>query len=222
MTKTTTTGEATTSARPGLLNLIRSRQAGHPSGWLGRIIGRVMVKDTANANDRAIELLDLTDASTVLEIGFGQGRTAAKLLDAGHRVIGADVSATMVTQANSRNRRAVADRRAQLVRSDGVNVPFPDASADAAFTAHTVYFMNDPATTIAEVARVLRPGGRFVIACRVGDDPMPAWMDTSIYRIPTIAEVRTMLTDAGFAKIVHHQGSAATHDTHWFTGDVPH
>ena len=221
MTKTSTTDDATTSTRPGLVNRIRSRQAGHPSGWLGRIIGRVMVKDTADANDRAVELLDLTNANTVLEIGFGQGRTAAKLLDAGHRVIGADVSATMVAQANSRNRRAVADGRAQLVRSDGVYAPFPDASADAAFTAHTVYFMNDPTATIAEVARVLRPGGRFVIACRVGDDPMPTWMDTNIYRIPTIAEVRTMLADAGFTTITHHQGSAATHDTHWFTGDVP-
>lgn len=220
-TTTTATGNPPEPSRPGAVNRIRSRQAGHPSGLLGRIIGRIMVKDTADANDRALELLHLTQPSTVLEIGFGQGRTAAKLLDAGHRVIGADVSATMVAQAAARNRRACTDGRAQLVHSDGITVPFPDVSADAAFTVHTVYFMADPAATIAEIARVLRPDGRVVIACRVADDPMPAWMDTTIYRIPTTAQVCTMLEDAGFTTITHHPGSPATHDTHWFAADVP-
>ncbi len=63
-----------------------------------------MVKDTADANDRALALLDLTAPRTVLEVGFGQGRTAAVLLDAGHRVIGVDPSTTMVKQATARNR----------------------------------------------------------------------------------------------------------------------
>ena len=54
-----------TVGAPSLVNRIRSRQAGHPTGLLGRIIGRVMVKDTASANDRAVELLALTEPCTV-------------------------------------------------------------------------------------------------------------------------------------------------------------
>ncbi len=216
----TTPGSSPDPTRPGAVNRVRSRQAGHPSGWLGRIIGRVMVKDTAAANDRAIALLHLTEPSTVLEIGFGQGRTVGALVAAGHRVLGADASATMVAQATARNRRACVDGRAQLVHSDGTTVAFPDGSADAALTVHTVYFMADASATIAEVARVLRPGGRFVVACRVGDDPMPAWMDGVVYRIPTIARIRSLLEGAGFTEIAHHPGSAATHDTHWFSGDL--
>lgn len=215
------TSDATPGTRPNLINRVRSRQAGHPSGVLGRIIGRVMVKDTADANDRALDLLQLTEHSTVLEIGFGQGRTVAKLLEQGHRVIGVDVSDTMVNQATARNRRACRDGRAELVVGDGRTIPFDDDTADVAFTAHTIYFMPDPHTTLAEAARVLRPGGRLVVACRVGDDEMPAWMDRSIYRIPTSDQIETMLRSAGFAPITRHAGNESTHWTHWFVADLP-
>ena len=223
----TTTSTATGAAgagepvRPGAVGRLRSRQAGHPSGWLGRVMGRLMVKDTAESNDRAIALLGLSGPSTVLEAGFGQGRTVAQLVGAGHRVLGVEVSATMVAQATARNRRACADGRVRLERSDGVTIAFDDAVADAALAVHTVYFMAEPAMTFAEIARVLRPGGRLVVACRVADDPVPTWMDPAIYRVPTIDQVRSLLESAGFHAVSHHPGSAATHHAHWFTGDVP-
>ena len=211
-----TTTETSVQRRPGLVGRIRSEQAGHPSGLLGRIIGRAMVKDTSTANDRALELLQLGEPCTVLEIGFGQGRTAAKLVAGGHRVLGVEVSRTMVNQAIARNRRAVRDGGAVLVESDGRTIPFDADTADVAFTTHTVYFMPEPQTTLTDIARVLRPGGRLVIACRVSDDEMPAWMDPSVYRIPGIDEVDSMLRSAGFEQVSHLPGDESTHWTHWF------
>lgn len=205
---------------PGLIGRIRSRQAGRPSGLLGRIMGRAMVKDTAEANDRSIELLELAAPATVLDVGFGQGRAVSELVAAGHTVIGVDVSETMVSQARARNRSAVADGRADLRLGDGVVVPFDDDRADAAFTAHTIYFMADPAATLADVARVLRPGGRFVLACRVGDAPMPAWMDPDVYRIPTIAAIEEMLTTAGFATVARLDPDDGGY-VHHFVADLP-
>jgi arsenite methyltransferase len=215
-----TTTDVNAGTRPNAIGRFRSRQAGHPSGVIGRLIGRAMVKDTAAGNDRALELLDLDEPRTVLEIGFGQGRTVAKLVDEGHRVLGADVSETMLKQATTRNRQAVRDGRVGLKMSDGFDLPFSDDAADVAFTTHTVYFMPDPAVTIADVARVLKPGGRFVIACRVGDDEMPAWMDRSIYQIPTVAEIQTMLDEAGFDRVEHFVGNESTAWTHWFTAEA--
>jgi Phosphotransferase enzyme family len=81
-----------------MIGRLRSRQSGHPSGPLGRVVGRAMVRDTAAANDRALARLDLTEPRTILNVGFGQGRTAAVLLEAGHRVLGVDSSPTMVRQ----------------------------------------------------------------------------------------------------------------------------
>lgn len=208
------------AARPGAIARFRSRQSGHPTGLVGRIFGRAMVKDTAEANDRALALLDLTSLRTVLEIGFGQGRTAAVLLEAGHHVIGVDPSATMVKQASARNRTACRDGRADLRRSDGTTIPFADGAADAAFTVHTVYFMPDPAGTIAEIARVLRPGGSLVIACRTSDTPLPAWMDPAVYRIPTATQLTTMLADAGFECVDHRIADTSGHELHLFAAHL--
>lgn len=199
-----------------VINRIRSRQAGHPSGLLGRIIGRAMVASTAPANDRAIELLDLTGPTTILEVGFGQGRTTDVLARQGHTIRGVEVSATMLRQATAKNRAACEEGRVELMLGDGISIPFDDNSVDAAFTAHTIYFMSDPALTLADVARVLRPGGRFVLACRVGDDPMPEWMDPAVYDIPSTEDVLKLLTAAGFTNVTHHSDDSPGQFTHWF------
>ncbi len=209
------------STAPGLIARIRSRQSGHPSGLLGRIFGRAMVKHTAEANDRALALLDLTEPRTVLEIGFGHGRTAAVLLDAGHHVIGADPSRTMVNQATARNRNACRNGRADLRYSDGTTIPFPAGAADAALTVHTLYFMPDPMTTFTEIARVLRPGGTLGIACRTSDTPPPAWMDPAVYRIPTAAQITAMLATAGFTRVDHRTVDTAGHELHLFAAHLP-
>lgn len=210
-----------TARRPGLVGRFRSRQSGHPTGLIGRIFGRAMVKDTAAANDLAIELLELHQPATVLEIGFGQGRTAAVLIQQRHRVLGVDPSTTMVAQATARNRAASRDGRATLVHGDGITIPFADHTADAAFTVHTIYFMPDPAATLTDVARVLRPGGRLVIACRTSDTPFPAWMDPDIYRVPTLTQLDAMLHAAGYTDIDHHTAPAAGHDLQLVTAHTP-
>lgn len=204
------------SARPGVIGRLRSRQPGLPSGLLGRIFGRAMEGTTADHNDRALALLDLSRPRTVLDVGFGQGRTAAVLLDQGHRVLGVDASRTMVKQATARNRAACRDRRATLRHGDGITIPFPDDSADAAITVHTVYFMPDAGATFVDTARVLRPGGTLVVACRTSDTPVPAWMDPDIYRIPTADHVKALLVNAGFIQVEDHPVEAADHDLHFF------
>jgi SAM-dependent methyltransferase len=206
----------TVHTRPGVVGRVRSRQSGLPTGLVGRIIGRAMVGATADSNDRALAKLDLTQPRTVLDVGFGQGRTAANLLRDGHRVIGVDASPTMVKQATARNRAACRDGRATLRPGNGITIPFPDQSADAAITAHTIYFMPDPAATITDIARVLRPGGSLVIACRTSDTPAPAWIDPDVYRIPTAARITAMLHAAGFGHLEHEPGDTSNHDIHLF------
>jgi SAM-dependent methyltransferase len=207
--------------RPGHIGRLRSRQAGLPSGVLGRIVGRAMVKDTADANDRALATLDLTEPCTVLEVGFGQGRTATILIEGGHQVIGVDPSPTMVSQATTRNRGACKDGRAVLKIGDGVTIPFADDIADAAITVHTIYFMPDPAATIAEIARVLKPGATLAIGCRTTDDETPSWMDPDVYRIRSAEEIHGMLSAAGFQPIEHHRGDDSNHSTHVFVARLP-
>ena len=128
----------------------------------------------------------------------------------------------MVKQATARNRAACRDGRATLRHGDGITIPFPDDSVDAAITAHTIYFMPDPAATIADIARVLRPGGTLVIACRTNDDETPAWIDPHIYHLRSTDEVTRMLRAARFDHIEHEPGDDETHAIHLFVASLAH
>lgn len=200
-----------TRDRPGVVGRFRSRQSGLPSGLVGRVFGRAMEGATHHANDLAVAALELTQPRTVLDVGFGQGRTVAELVAGGHTVFGVDPSATMVRQATARNRSACRAGRVTLRAGDGISVPFPDHSVDAAICVHAIYFMSDPAATFADIARVLRPGGTLAVACRTADTPAPPWMDPDVYRFRTAADITTILRGFGF-DVDHRAGD----DTHLF------
>ena len=120
-----------------------------------------------------------TPPSTVLEVGFGQGRTTAVLArPRPPRPRRRCLTDGMVNQATARNRAACREPDQRL--SDTATASqsrSPITPRTFAFTVHTVYFMADPAATFADIARVLRPGGTLVIACRTGDTPIPSWID---------------------------------------------
>jgi SAM-dependent methyltransferase len=126
----------------------------------------------------------------------------------------------MVNQATARNRAACRDGRATLCVGDGVTIPFPDDSADVALTVHTVYFMADPTATLADVGRVLRPGGTLVVACRTSDTAIPSWMDPAVYRIPSADRLTAMLLAAGFDTVEHDVVDTTGHELHLFTAKL--
>lgn len=178
-----------------------------------------MVPTTAPANDAAIDALDLATPSVVLEVGFGQGRTVARLAALGHHVIGIDPSPTMVRQARAHNRRAVQAGTVRLEAGDGIHLPLDNDLADAALTVHTIYFMNEPATTLTEIARVLRPGGTLALACVVSDDGLDPWKDPTVYRTPSIDDVHSHFATAGFVR-VEHRALDQPSGVHLFFGRV--
>jgi len=188
-------------ATPGFIARLRSRQAGRPQGLLGRAVGRLMVKDTALGNDRNLELVGDVDGQTVLDHGFGQGRTVEILAERGAKVLGSEVSETMLTQAARRNRKAIAKGMVDLRLSDGITIPFDTNSADAVATAHTIYFWQDPQATLTDMCRVLRPGGYLTLAFNCSDDGVPGWMDPAVYSMYTMFEVIKMLEVAGFVDV---------------------
>jgi demethylmenaquinone methyltransferase/2-methoxy-6-polyprenyl-1,4-benzoquinol methylase len=90
----------------------------------------------------------------VLDVATGTGLVAAELLKRGHRVTGLDQSAEMLSIANRRFEGAV-----ELVEASADSVPFPDGSFDHLTFTYLLRYVDDPAATLAELARVVRPGG---------------------------------------------------------------
>lgn len=179
-----------------------SRQAARPHGAFGRLLARIWVNESAAVNDTAVALLAPAPGERVAEIGFGPGRTLARLAAAGAaEVVGVEVSPVMVAAAARRNAASIATGHMRLHRADGAALPVVDDHLDAVIGVHTIYFWPDPAATLAEIARTLRPGGRVVLAFRAGEHPLPARFDPATYRVPTTTAAEGWLRAAGFTGI---------------------
>jgi SAM-dependent methyltransferase len=99
----------------------------------------------------------------VLEVGCGSAPCARWLADQGAQVVGLDLSAGMLRHAVDAARET--GICVPLVQADATRLPFADRSFDLACSAFgAVPFVADSAAVMREVARVLRPGGRWVFA----------------------------------------------------------
>jgi demethylmenaquinone methyltransferase/2-methoxy-6-polyprenyl-1,4-benzoquinol methylase len=115
--------------------------------------------------DRAIEALSLPPGSRVLDLCTGTGdlAIAATRLVAPVSVIGVDFSSEMLRLALAKVRAQSLASTIRLIRGDATRLPLPDASCDAATIGFGIRNVADPQRALAELARILRPGGRLAI-----------------------------------------------------------
>lgn len=95
----------------------------------------------------------------VLEIGFGTGLSLAHYSESITRLVGLDPERGMLLRARARRERVAFP--VQVLGGVAEHLPFPDACFDAVVSTCTLCTVRDPAMTLEEIARVLRPGGRF-------------------------------------------------------------
>jgi ubiquinone/menaquinone biosynthesis C-methylase UbiE len=96
----------------------------------------------------------------VLELGFGPGHLLVALAERDFHLAGLDTSPHMARMARRRLRRS--GLRATLARAHAQNIPFPDHAFDSVVATFPTAHIIEP-ETIAEITRVLRPGGRLVV-----------------------------------------------------------
>jgi SAM-dependent methyltransferase len=112
-------------------------------------------------------LLGEIRGTSLLEIGAGAAQCSRYAARQGARVVATDISAGMLRRGADLNRRftAASGLTVPLVQCDASRLPFADGSFDGVFTAYgAVPFVADSAALMAQVARVLRRGGRFVFS----------------------------------------------------------
>ncbi len=93
----------------------------------------------------------------VLEIGIGSGRIALPTAAAGAQVTGIDLSTAML--ATARERAAQAGASLWLLKADAQTLPFATATFDAVLAVHVLHLLPDWRTALAEMVRVVKPGG---------------------------------------------------------------
>lgn len=175
------------------------RQLGRPAGLAGRLVGRLMPVLNARPTRLAIEALEIGNGDAALDIGFGAGDGVALLARRATRVCGIDHSPLMLERALRRNRMAVREGRVELRLGDFAALPWPDASFDAILAANVVYFWREPERVVAELRRVLRPGGRLAIYATAAETMRNwAFAGPETHRHVVAAELMPMLVEGGF------------------------
>jgi SAM-dependent methyltransferase len=144
----------------------------------GRLLMGALGPSMAGERRIALELLELSPGDRVLDVACGTGSFSRAFADAGGKVVGLDASRTMLE-------RAVRERPGdgvEYVRASATDLPFEDASFDAVCCFAALYLIEEPLRAVAEIARVLAPGGRVALLASVARGPVPARLADGVVR----------------------------------------
>ena len=192
------------------------RQHQHPTGVIGRAIGERMVRQHTPETGWTIAQLQISPADRVLELGFGAGRGVALAAEQAYRgrVVGIDLSSTMVQAARRRNKAAIEAGRVTLLMGDVEALPFAGEQFDKIFSIHTFYFWPEPLRIVEELSHILRPAGMLMLTLSTGTtSPSGHRIDGSLQ---AILEQRVIpgLQQLGYVSASLHTGPDSRHYTH--------
>ena len=177
------------------------------------------------------EQLGLRAGDQVLDVGSGFGRHVFECARRGGRVVALDYAADEVIEtkatlaAMAEVGEIAEDRVVGVLRGDARRLPFRDASFDVVITSEVLEHIGDDVAAIAEMVRVLKPGGRFAAT-------VPAWLPEVVnwklsdeyhapkaagghVRIYTRTELRAKLAAAGLDVDGYHRAHAL-HSPYWW------
>ena len=118
---------------------------------------------TNAAIGRTMRVLNALPAGRILEIGVGTGLALPRYKPE-HRVTGIDLSPDMLARARARVATQKLANVEQLSKMDATRLAFADQSFDAAVAMFLITVVPDPSAVLNEAVRVVKPGGRIVLA----------------------------------------------------------
>ena len=151
----------------------------------------------------------------VLEVAVGTGLNLSHY-PSGVRITGVDISPEMLTMAGDRAERLGIE--VTLREGDAQALPFADASFDTVVCTLGLCSIPDDRKAIAEMKRVLRPGGRLLLLDHVGSPWWPIWLVQRLVEVVTVwaaEEHQTrrplpLLVEAGFEIVESQRRRAGT------------
>ena len=187
--------------RPFQAHVAEGTLPGRWGSWLNSYLNRPSYRLMAAA-------LDLGPQDALLDVACGWGEFLVVHGATAARVAGIDVSEEKVALARERLAGRIGAGSAEVVQGDAALLPWPDGTFSAVLCMDAFPFLTDPERVLAEVLRVLRPGGRMVvqIGMRWPDGP-PRHM---VHPMSPVAgdegSVRRMVEAVGFGDVAVSYG----------------
>lgn len=181
-------------------------QTRKPEGFLGKLMVNGMNSGHAKLADWGMSALDGVSADCIAELGCGGGRNARELMKRYPQAVltALDYSEVSVEKTKKTNKKAVEAGRCRVIQGDVSSLPFDDGTFDLVTAFETVYFWPRLEKCFKEIARVVKPGGSFLI-CNESDGTDAATLkytaiiDGMNYYTPE--QLTDALRTAGFSQI---------------------
>lgn len=187
-------------------------QTRKPEGFLGKMMVNGMNGGHAKMADWGMSHLQTIVPEEIVELGCGGGRNAGELLKKYplSHVTAIDYSDVSVGIASEYNSEAIKNRRCRVQQGDVSALDLPEGKFDLATAFETIYFWPGLEKCFGQVAKVLKPGGVFMIVNESdGTDNASLKFEKIIegMKCHTIEEIETALKNAGFSKVSsdHHE-----------------
>jgi ubiquinone/menaquinone biosynthesis C-methylase UbiE len=170
-------------------------------GVLGLMIGVVLLVGRGAVSRLVADLANVGPGDQVLDVGCGPGGAAREAARRGAAVTGVDPAPLMLAMGRwlSRGRSG---RGIRFVIGTAEDLPMPDNSVRVAWAISSAHHWADVGTGLSELHRVLKPGGRLIIAERLAR-PGARGMAAHGFTSAQAADIVTALRDAGFANATH-------------------
>lgn len=177
-----------------------------PQGFGGKIMVKMMNSGHSKLAKWGFTIIYAKSSAKVLDIGCGGGANIANWLAKctnGH-VTGIDYSTVSVEESKKLNAIAIKQGKCDIVYGDVSSMPFDNETFDCVSAFETVYFWTDLEKCFAEVNRVMKSGGTFLI-CNESDGTNPKdekWAKKiGGMKIYNEEQLHTSLEKAGFCNI---------------------
>jgi ubiquinone/menaquinone biosynthesis C-methylase UbiE len=149
-----------------------------------------------------VDWLTIPPGGIALDVGSGPGSVTASLAHAAGPdglALGVDISEPMLARAV----RAAAGPQVGFLRADAQRLPLRDETVDAAVSIAVLQLIPDPAATLSEIARVLRPGGRLAVMVPTLRPPFDLWrkLPNGGAHVFGEDEIGDILEDHGFLSV---------------------
>ncbi len=187
-------------------------QTRKPEGFLGKVMVGGMNGGHAKMADWGMSHLGDISPLEIVELGCGGGRNAGALLDMypKAKVTAVDYSDISINKAIEYNRTMIEAERCVVRRADVSALDLPEGKFDLATAFETIYFWPGLEKCFAQVAKVLKPGGTFMIVNESdGKDEVSLKYEKIIdgMKCHTADEIKSALLSTGFTDVqaYHHK-----------------
>ena len=184
----------------------------YPQGFLGNIMLGLMNKGHGSLIRQVLKQQTSKSTDVILDIGCGGGIAINYMAQKAQKVYGIDYSETAVQKSQDKNKKYIAENKVEITQANVDDLSFVPETFDLVTAFETVYFWPNLTKNFANIYKMLKPQGKFVIAVEAYMENGEAknfsklWdcLDCKLY---SAEEFQTMLQEAGFATTFVEKGN---------------